>query len=116
QTAEFKERYRYRAGVEATMSDLDRVTGIKHLRVRGMIPIRLAATLKATGLNIRRAAAFISKGGRPRSGDNSPISNSRQRFSVFKACLRIKLEYLKTFAVQFNLCGNIPGDSADLAA
>jgi hypothetical protein len=67
QTPEFKERYRYRAGVEATMSDLDRVTGIKHLRVRKMIPVRLAATLKATGLNIRRAAAFIIQGGQLKS-------------------------------------------------
>ena len=64
QTKEFKERYRYRAGVEATMSDLDRVTGLKHLRVRGMVPVRIAATLKATGLNIRRATAFIIRGGR----------------------------------------------------
>jgi len=67
QTPEFKERYRYRAGVEATMSDLDRVTGIKHLRVRKMIPVRLAATLKDTGLNIRRAAALIIRGGRLKS-------------------------------------------------
>ena len=44
-TPEFKERYRYRAGVEATMSDLDRITGIKHLRVRGKPQVRLAATL-----------------------------------------------------------------------
>ena len=62
QTAEFKEQYCYRAGVEATMSDLDRVTGIKHLRVRSMIPVRLAATLKATGLNIRRATTFMIRG------------------------------------------------------
>ncbi|MEA3464394.1 MAG: transposase, partial [Thermodesulfobacteriota bacterium] len=63
-TKEFKEQYRYRAGVEATMSDLDRVTGLKHLRVREMIPVRVAATLKAAGLNIHRAAAFIIKGRR----------------------------------------------------
>ncbi len=64
QTKEFKEQYRYRAGVEATMSDLDRITGLKHLRVRNMVPVRIAATLKATGLNIHRAAAFIIQGGR----------------------------------------------------
>ena len=64
QAPEFKERYRYRAGVEATMSDLDRITEIKHLRVRTKTPVRLAVTLKAVGLNIRRAAAFIAQGGR----------------------------------------------------
>lgn len=54
----FKEKYRYRSGIEGTMSDLDRMTGIKHLRVRGMMQVRLAATLKATGLNILRSIAF----------------------------------------------------------
>lgn len=54
----FTEKYRYRSGVEGTMSDLDRITGIKHLRVRGMPQVRLSATLKATGLNIHRATAF----------------------------------------------------------
>jgi hypothetical protein len=51
-TGEFKEKYRFRAGVEATMSQLDRRTGIKHLRVRGMKAVRFAATMKATALNI----------------------------------------------------------------
>lgn len=54
-TAEFKDRYRMRSGVEATMSQLDRLTGIKHLRVRGRPAVRLAATLKVSGLNILRA-------------------------------------------------------------
>ena len=58
QTDEFKERYRWRAGVEATMSEYDRRTGVKHLRFRGLDSVRFAATLKATGLNIFRAAAF----------------------------------------------------------
>lgn len=40
------------------MSQLDRRTGIKHLRVRGMKAVRFAATMKATALNIIRAAAY----------------------------------------------------------
>jgi len=60
-TAAFCEVYRFRAGVEGTMSDLDRITGIKHLRVRGMPQIRLAAVLKATGLNILRATTFKNR-------------------------------------------------------
>ena len=40
------------------MSDLDLITGLKRLRVRGMPQVRLAATLKAAGLNIHRAIAF----------------------------------------------------------
>ena len=60
-TEAFREIYRFRAGAEGTMSDLDRITGIKHLRVRGMPQVRLAAVLKATGLNILRATAFKNR-------------------------------------------------------
>ncbi len=54
-TDEFKLRYRWRAGVEATMSELHRKTGAKRLRVRGMKSVRFSLTLKAAGLNILRA-------------------------------------------------------------
>ena len=57
----FTEKYRYRSGIEGTMSDLDRMTGLKHLRVRGMPQVRLAATLKATGLNILRSMTFRNR-------------------------------------------------------
>jgi hypothetical protein len=52
----FRDKYRYRAGVEATMSEFDRRTGVKHLRVRGMKAVRFAAIMKAIGLNILRAS------------------------------------------------------------
>jgi hypothetical protein len=58
QSAEFKDRYRWRAGVEATISEYDRKTGVKHLRVRGVKAVRFSATLKALAVNIFRAAAF----------------------------------------------------------
>ena len=48
----FQDRYRWRAGVEATMSEYDRRTGVKHLRVRGIKAVRFCATLKALGVNI----------------------------------------------------------------
>lgn len=57
QTEEFKDRYRWRAGVEATMSEYDRRTGVKQLRVRGMKAVRFCAVLKAAAVNILRAAA-----------------------------------------------------------
>ncbi len=60
-TEAFNEVYRFRAGAEGTMSDLDRITGIKCLRVRGMRQVRLAAVLKATGLNILRATTFKNR-------------------------------------------------------
>ena len=60
ETEAFKDRYRWRAGVEATMSEYDRRTGVKRLRVRGIKAVRFYATLKALGLNILRAAAVLA--------------------------------------------------------
>jgi len=57
-TPEFRDTYRYRAGIEAAISQVDRLTGIKHLRVRGLAAVSFAAFLKAAGINILRAAAF----------------------------------------------------------
>jgi hypothetical protein len=54
---EFIDTYRYRAGVEATMSQYDRRTGVKRLKVRGLKAVRYCAALKATGLNLLRAAS-----------------------------------------------------------
>jgi hypothetical protein len=59
-TDAFREKYRFRAGVEATMSEFDRRTGIKHLRVRGLKAVRCSVFLKAVGLNILRATCFIA--------------------------------------------------------
>jgi len=56
ETPEFRERYRFRAGIEGTISAYDARTGVKELRVRGLEAVRFCATLKATGINIFRAA------------------------------------------------------------
>jgi hypothetical protein len=56
QSEAFIDTYRWRAGVEATMSEYDRRTGVKKLRVRGMPAVRFCAKMKATGLNLLRAA------------------------------------------------------------
>ncbi len=55
QTEEFKDRYRWRAGAEAVMSEYDRRTGSKRLRVRGLKAVKYCATLKALAVNIFRA-------------------------------------------------------------
>jgi len=39
-TDKFKDKYRWRAGVEATMSEYDRKISVKNLRVRGMEAVR----------------------------------------------------------------------------
>jgi hypothetical protein len=60
-TLAFQDVYRYRAGIEGTMSELDRKTGVKHLRVRGLEAVSFCAFLKAAGLNLFRAAAFKNR-------------------------------------------------------
>lgn len=58
-TDQFRDQYRWRAGVEATMSMLDRKTGIKKLRYRGFARVHLAVVLKALAINIFRAATAL---------------------------------------------------------
>ncbi len=57
QRPEFKDKYRWRAGIEATMSEYDRTTGVKRVRVIGFPAVRYCATLKAIGVNLFRAPA-----------------------------------------------------------
>ncbi len=100
-TEAFRERYRFRAGAEGTMSDLDRITNIKHLRVRGMPQVRLAAVLKATGLNILRATAFRNR--LKRRKIQKPGANPSQNgpFEDFKERFRPLRDYLRQFAETF---------------
>jgi hypothetical protein len=83
-TDEFKERYRFRAGVEATMSQLDRRTGIKQLRVRGIKAIRLVAALKATALNILRAGALRKRWNKGKSPIVSAFGCTIEQIRVSK--------------------------------
>ena len=58
-TDEFRDKYRWRAGEEATMARYKSQTGVGRLRVRGMSAVRFAAKLKALGLNIFRSARAL---------------------------------------------------------
>lgn len=58
ETETFRDRYRWRAGIEATMSRFKHQMGMTHLRVRGMAKISYVAFLRALGLNIHRVAAY----------------------------------------------------------
>jgi hypothetical protein len=60
QSPEFKSKYRWRSGIEGTMSHLKSDVGAARLRVRGMAAVRFAVTLKALGLNILRCAKAIA--------------------------------------------------------
>jgi hypothetical protein len=97
QTDEFKGRYRWRAGAEATMSEYDRRTGVKHLRVRGFKAVRFCAILKATGLNILRAAAVR----RARNEDES-AQDRRKRGAMYTfLIIKERVKQSLAIAIQF---------------
>jgi len=56
---EFRDRYRWRAGIEATISRLKHLMNLAKLRVRGKPAVTFAVLMRALGLNILRAAAFL---------------------------------------------------------
>jgi len=58
QTEEFRDRYRWRSGIEATNSTLKRQLGLKRLRVRGWNAVKTSILLKLTGWNVLRAVVL----------------------------------------------------------
>jgi hypothetical protein len=88
-TEEFKDRYRWRAGIEATMSEYDRRTGVKHLRVRGFKAVRFCATVKAIGVNIFRATAVR------RALNTAKAAHGRVLPALIHAIFVVKERFLK---------------------
>ena len=81
-TPGFKNLYRFRSGIEPTFSEFDRKTGVKHLRVRGLKKVAFCATLKAAGINLFRANAFINRKNTDEPGPNRPFSLLVHAFEV----------------------------------
>jgi hypothetical protein len=83
-TTEFIDRYRWRAGVEATMSQYDRLTGVKRLRVRGLKAVRFAAVMKAIAVNIARAVSADRARKRGQGSDPGDYSSQQGFLRLFK--------------------------------
>ena len=90
----FIDDYRWRAGVEATMSEFDRRTGVKKLRVRGMPAVRFYARMKATGLNILRAGAVRKARRKARRANGAPIGLVDTFIHAFKERIHQFIEAL----------------------
>ncbi len=58
QTEAFRDRFRWRAGIEGTMARYKHQLGMGRLRVRGLKLVRYTAFLRALGLNIHRVAVY----------------------------------------------------------
>ena len=54
---EFRGYYRWRAGIEATLSRFKHQMGMARLRVRGLAKVTYTAMRRALGFNIHRVAA-----------------------------------------------------------
>jgi hypothetical protein len=98
---DFKDRYRWRAGVEATMSEFDRKTGVKNLRVRGFKAVRFCATLKAIGINLFRAAAVRKAINRDKPRSNVAVGNLNHTILIIKERFVTTLDHIKNIIGQF---------------
>ena len=96
QTEEFKDRYRWRAGGEATMSEYDRRTGVKQLRVRGLKAVRFCAVLKAIGINILRATTVRKAISHDMAAQGRRQSRLRQAVFVIKEHIVTTCRHLKS--------------------
>ncbi len=96
-TEEFIDRYRLRAGVEATISEYNRKTGVKQLRVRGPGNVQFAAVLKATTINIFRATAIR----KAIIGADIKIFAKNYIFSVIKEPIFSICDYFIQFLLNF---------------
>ena len=101
QTDEFKDRYRWRSGSEATVSEYDRRTGVKHLRVRGLKAVRFCATLKAIGVNIFRATAVRKAVNDYKAAHERGLSGQMHAIYVIKEHFLMAWSQLRKFFVLF---------------
>jgi hypothetical protein len=60
-TTQFQERQAWRAGIEATNSELKRGHGLGKLAVRGRERVQLAVYLKAAACNVKRTVVYLGK-------------------------------------------------------
>ena len=61
---EFKDKYRYRAGIEGTNSRFIHMMGARRVRYRGLKRVGFAETMKAVGINMFRVARYLRKTGK----------------------------------------------------
>ena len=90
------------------MSQLDRLTGLKRLRVRGLARVSFAAHLKAAGINIMRAAAFrkreIEKEQTPSPSISTLVCAVKDRLQLVSTALwqRTRLRWMNMYYAALN--------------
>ena len=94
--AAFKDRDRYRSAVESTMSAFDRLTGVKHLRMRVLAAVQFAVPLKALSINLYRVeTAWKAKdgGGNPNPSGIGPFQNVLMSLCVLHATFLAMVQF-----------------------
>ena len=66
------------------MSEYDRRTGVKHLKVRGLKAVRFCATLKAIGVNIFRSTAVRKAVNDDKAANERGLSGQMHAIYVIK--------------------------------
>lgn len=95
-TPQFQDRYRWRAGIEGTMSEYKRRTGVGKLRVRGLKAVRYCAKLKALAINIFRATTFQKANQAKEVCNSAPASAKIPIILFFKELFfAVKLFFIK---------------------
>jgi hypothetical protein len=104
-TTHFQDRYRWRAGIEGTMSEYKRRTGVGKLRVRGLKAVRYCAVLKALAINIFRATVF-QRANQAKKICNSALASAKIQIILFFKELfsAVKLFYIKIYTLNDNYC------------
>ena len=87
------------------MSEYDRRTGVKRLRVRGLKTVRFGATLKALGINLLRAAAVWTSVNSDPDNDKETGGAPNHVFSFVKEHFFAALGSLKRWLKDF-----VPGN------
>jgi len=100
-TPQFRDKYRFRAGIEAAMSYFDRKTGVKRLRVRGLCAVSFCVTLKAAAVNILRAVAFKNSQDDRKKSHGTINATVLTLFRVIKEQLLFELNRFQIFRKQF---------------
>ena len=81
------------------MSEFDRRTGVKYLRVRGFNAVRFCATLKAIGINLFRAAAVRKAANYDKAAINKATATLNHALFIIKEHFMTTLSHLKSILI-----------------
>jgi len=113
-TPEFKDKYRYRSGIEGTNSRFIHMTGARRVRYRGLEKVEFAETLKALGINMFRVARYLIRMGKsidPIGNFDLNIAQIALKTGIFSIFCFLKYKiilFYEKYSMKLLLMKNIP--------